>query len=542
LPPAISRIVSRSVTVWRLWIWIASLILIASVAILGAVVLYLDRRGTTAAAAYSVQQSTRLLAVVIDQMIRDVDGLATGLELVLADRSPTEAVLDERVLGWLETRLGERPAVQRYALLDRHGVVRRMSPTAGLGQDLVAQPDVERPTDARERSTGSVVTEPYLSSAAGHRQLVVSWPLRRPDGSLVGVLVVGFATEIVERRFGRLAEDGAGVVALVDDEQMIFAIAGLADSRTMDGAHWDEGLTILLEGLGQRTDDAPIIGASTLFGVHADWLTDVQTLAMIDAKIIVARNLDRMLLRWRWQVVGALTGGSLLAVTLLLNAFALTRHLARQSHALVAATADARTDPLTGLCNRRLFDEHAAACLARCRENGRTFSIVLLDIDHFKAINDRHGHATGDAVLVAIAACLKAHVRRQDIVARIGVEEFAVLIKGLPAAGGQREAERLRHAVATLRLEIEGTELAVTVSLGVAGSGRCDQPIEAIIAAADAALYEAKRQGRNRSISADARTADIARLSSVRARATAPMAALQPLDPSTAEPSGAQPG
>ncbi len=517
-------------TVWRLWIWIASLTLIASLAILGSAALDLDRRGTTAAAAYSVQQSTRLLAVVIDQMIRDVDGLATGLELVLADRPPTEAVLDERVWGWLEIRLGERPAVTSYALLDRHGVVRRTSPPASLGQDLVTQPYVQRQTDARERSTGSFVTEPYLSSAARHRQLVVSWPLRRPDGALAGVLAVGFSTEIVERRFDRLVEDGADVVALVDDAPTIYAIAGLADNRMKEAAHWDEGLTVLLEGLGQRTDDAPIINTSTLFGVQADWLADVQTLAMIDAKIIVARNLHRVLLRWRWQVAGALAGGSLLAVMLLLNAFALTRHLARQSHALVTATADARTDPLTGLCNRRLFDEHAAACLARCRESGDVFSVVLLDIDHFKAINDRHGHATGDAVLVAVAACLTRHVRRGDDVARIGGEEFAVLMEGLPVASAQKEAERLRHAVASLRLRIEGSELAVTVSLGVAGSEGSAQSIEAIIAEADTALYEAKRQGRNRSIAAGAWTADAARLSAVRDRATAPIAAVQPLD------------
>ena len=530
MPSAISRIASRSVTLWRLWIWIASFSLIGSLAILAAVALDLDRRGTTAAAAHSVQQSTRLLAVVVDQMIRDVDGLATGLELVLADRPPTETVLDERVWGWLETRLGERPAVQSYALFDRQGVMRRTSRPASLGQDLAAQPYVQRRTDAKERSIGSFVTEPYLSNAAGHRQLVVSWPLRQPDGALAGVLAVDFATEMVERRFGRLAENGADIVALVDDAPTIFAIAGLADSRTTEAAHWNESLTVLLEDLGQRTDDKPIIGASTLFGVQTDWLADTQKLVMIDAKVIVARNLDRVLVRWRWQVVGALCGGSLLALVLLSNALALTRLLARQSHALVAATTDARTDPLTGLCNRRLFDERAAACLARCGAGGGSFSIVLLDIDHFKSINDRHGHAAGDAVLVAIAACLTRNVRRDDIVARIGGEEFAVLIEGLPAARAQNEAERLRHAVASLRLLIDGSDVAVTVSLGVAGSGRSDQSIETIIADADAALYEAKRQGRNRSVSAGAWTADVARLSAVRDRATAPMAAVQPLD------------
>jgi len=156
----------------------------------------------------------------------------------------------------------------------------------------------------------------------------------------------------------------------------------------------------------------------------------------------------------------------------------------------------ARQDGLTGVANRRQFDAVLQAEWNRARRSGRELALLLVDIDHFKAFNDRHGHPAGDRCLQAVAQALQAVAERgSDLVARYGGEEFAVVVPATPVGGVRVLAERLRAAVAGLALE-EGT---VTVSVGAA----CLHPSvlaspDGLLADADAALYAAKRAGRNR--------------------------------------------
>jgi diguanylate cyclase (GGDEF)-like protein len=150
------------------------------------------------------------------------------------------------------------------------------------------------------------------------------------------------------------------------------------------------------------------------------------------------------------------------------------------------------SDPLTGLGNRRAFDEALAAELSRARRTGTPLGLVMLDVDHFKRFNDRHGHQAGDDALVSVARVLNEVARAEDRACRIGGEEFAVLLPGGDEAAAHALAERIRAGVAAA----EAAE-RVTVSLGVAAtSGEHDA--DALVAAADARLYEAKRAGRNR--------------------------------------------
>jgi diguanylate cyclase (GGDEF)-like protein len=166
--------------------------------------------------------------------------------------------------------------------------------------------------------------------------------------------------------------------------------------------------------------------------------------------------------------------------------------------AQVELERQARTDPLTGAINRREFTRIAEEELARHARLGKPLSVVMLDLDHFKSVNDRHGHAAGDAVLVEFTHRAQAALRGYDRLARTGGEEFCVL---LPEAAGDEAraiAERIRHAVSAAPIAAAGTVISVTTSAGVATTRTSEDRIEDLLQRADTALYEAKHAGRDR--------------------------------------------
>jgi diguanylate cyclase (GGDEF)-like protein len=163
-----------------------------------------------------------------------------------------------------------------------------------------------------------------------------------------------------------------------------------------------------------------------------------------------------------------------------------------------AAEASAATDPLTGLPNRRYFDEFAALLVGR-RRAGDAVALLMIDIDKFKGLNDTYGHPTGDQVLKSVAAAITTAVRDQDVPARIGGEEFAVLLRNPGPDVAIEIGERVRQAVRDLDLDALGVP-GVSVSVGVANATGADEPIQAILDRADQALLRAKRAGRDRVI------------------------------------------
>ncbi|HEY8988331.1 MAG TPA: GGDEF domain-containing protein [Candidatus Limnocylindrales bacterium] len=164
------------------------------------------------------------------------------------------------------------------------------------------------------------------------------------------------------------------------------------------------------------------------------------------------------------------------------------------------AEARASTDALTGLPNRRYFDEFCAL-LARRRRAEDAVGVLMIDIDKFKGLNDRHGHQVGDEVLRAVAGAIVAAVREDDVPARYGGEEFAVLLRNPTRAVAVEVGERVREAVGALDLGRWGVA-GVSVSVGAAVAHDPDAPIEAVIKQADEALYNAKRGGRDRVVAA----------------------------------------
>lgn len=161
----------------------------------------------------------------------------------------------------------------------------------------------------------------------------------------------------------------------------------------------------------------------------------------------------------------------------------------------------ARLDPLTGVANRKSYDERFALEIARRAEGGTPLVMQLWDIDNFKMINDSYGHRAGDRVLQSVAACFKSSLRSSDFVARIGGEEFAVLLNGLKAAEAMKLANQLRIAVESLRFHFRGVPVRVTVSCGISQLTPDDSP-ETAYERADRALYQAKGGGKNLCVAA----------------------------------------
>jgi two-component system cell cycle response regulator len=162
------------------------------------------------------------------------------------------------------------------------------------------------------------------------------------------------------------------------------------------------------------------------------------------------------------------------------------------------------TDPLTGLFNRRYMASHLESTLNRAAETGKPASVMVLDIDFFKAVNDSLGHGAGDAVLREFAARIGRNIRGFDLACRYGGEEFVVVMPDTDGKTGCMVAERLRRAMAAEQFDV-GTSppIDLTVSIGVAACRGPDETPDALIERADKALYTAKREGRNRVIAAD---------------------------------------
>ncbi len=186
-------------------------------------------------------------------------------------------------------------------------------------------------------------------------------------------------------------------------------------------------------------------------------------------------------------------------VALVWAACALLERISAQSFAYRnRLQLEASTDALTGLHNRREFENGMVREMERARRLGVALSLAIIDIDFFKRINDQHGHDAGDRVLREVAQVLQLHIRKSDLLARIGGEEFALVMLGTQPPGAGVLLERLREAVATLRIRTATDVVACTISIGITDRMETDTDWTMLYKRADQALYAAKRGGRNR--------------------------------------------
>jgi diguanylate cyclase (GGDEF)-like protein len=178
--------------------------------------------------------------------------------------------------------------------------------------------------------------------------------------------------------------------------------------------------------------------------------------------------------------------------------FRFTLVSARQEKLLREMYESSTRDSLTGLYNRRHFDDRIKAEIAYAKRHQLDVAFVMIDVDFFKRVNDSYGHGAGDVVLKLVAANLAKQLRTEDVIARVGGEEFAVLLRGVGQEGGRKLAERLRVNIEALPIVAEGIPIAVTISAGCASLSETeDHSPKSLSSLADQRLYKAKQSGRN---------------------------------------------
>ena len=489
----------------RTWIALGVLAPLGMLVLSGLMLLDLRRDAWARAA----QTSQNLLQVIEGDIARNVEVIDLSLR----------AVIDNLKAGGVSEI---SPALRQLILFDRAVTARDMGVVLVLDEngdsiiDASALP-ARRINNAdrdyfkahRERADlGLHISRPVISKLMGVPVIVLSRRIDKPDGSFGGVVLGSLKLSYFGGMFKQigLGRDGAINLYLRDGTRLMRHPMREGDiGANIAGASTFRQFVATRRG--SFTDRSVRDGVE-----RAYTFTQVGDLPLVLNVALSVREIEA-----EWRDKALVIGLAILALCGLAAALSLLfgREL-RRSAAMQAELARlSRTDGLTGLANRRRYDETLALRWAEARRSGEVLALLVVDVDHFKRWNDRHGHATGDALLRGLAERLADAVRRPgDLVCRIGGEEFAILLPGTDRDGALRLAAGLHVAAARLSLPAAGIEAgAVTVSIGLAlGPESRGDTAEGLYRRADAALYAAKAGGRNRTCSAPRPEPDALRL------------------------------
>ncbi|WP_341313454.1 sensor domain-containing diguanylate cyclase [Paraburkholderia sp. IMGN_8] len=344
-------------------------------------------------------------------------------------------------------------------------------------------------------NVGLYVSHPFMPKVAGKTvSIALSRRISRPDGSFGGVVVGTMRLTYFQRLFtGMNLGSGGSMALMLSDGTMLMRrpydpkIIGRSLTGTANYTRFT------LQPSGEFFGTAAIDGVERWYAFrHIDIYPLILDVALSTHDIYV---------EWRRRawIIGTLIAALNLTIIALAVLFShqLRRRLAAEEELRVLA----RTDGLTGLNNRRNFEEHAEEEWRRAQRNGWPLSALLIDVDSFKGFNDLYGHSAGDDALIGVARCIAQNVRRPgDTAARYGGEEFSVLLPNTDELGAARIAEQIRAAVQALqKRHVASAHHVLTVSIGIACTkGQAFATSRALMDAADEALYEAKDAGRNR--------------------------------------------
>lgn len=338
------------------------------------------------------------------------------------------------------------------------------------------------------RTRGLYVAQPVVSRVTGKQGLPISLPVDRAGGN-IGVIFAAIEIERITETFEAERIKPGGTIAIFRNDGLFlfrtpmherFIGQSIAQTRAWTehmGAD-DKGVFLL--------EDNPIDGLDRIVA-HSR----VQGYPLV---IAVTAAVDDILVSWRRNTWVLVCVSLLISAICLLLGTSLLQSLQGEARVRRELELLMLTDPLTGTGNRRLLMARLEEEVQRAQRYQRPLTAVFLDLDHFKQVNDQHGHAVGDIVLVQVATSLKASLRQSDHVARFGGEEFVLLLTETALDEALALVERMRTAVSALR--IPGATEQITVSAGLA-QWRNGESGDALLRRADQALYRAKAAGRN---------------------------------------------
>jgi diguanylate cyclase (GGDEF)-like protein len=318
-----------------------------------------------------------------------------------------------------------------------------------------------------------------------------------PNGEFAGVAVATMRLAYFDQLFNTVTIGNGSSVNLLNNQGFLLAQQPLLESDMIDKdlSERPNFKRILREGSGTFQAISAISGTERLYT-----FTNVGELPLI---VVVALSSQDVFARW--QRAALLTSGAtgILCIGLLWLTWMLRRELRRRYRAERVLSELAAVDALTGLANRRILDERLRLEWDRAQRSLEPLTVLMIDVDHFKAFNDRHGHHGGDAALRTVAQVIGANIRRPaDLAARYGGEEFAVVLPHTDAKGAWVIAEHIRSSIEHLP-RVAGDAQPITASIGMSTwDKRSRLSLEALLLSADQALYEAKHSGRNRIVEA----------------------------------------
>ncbi|WP_419789365.1 sensor domain-containing diguanylate cyclase [Pseudomonas petrae] len=356
----------------------------------------------------------------------------------------------------------------------------------------------DRPSFQKHRDDSSLalrVDGPFLSRW-GFKDLCISFSRRlsSDNGAFVGVASASMRLSYFNQLFRTLDIGPTSTINLVNADGVLLARQPDDNNRTFIGQNFSmrpNFKRILREVNGSFAAASDLDGAQRVYT-----FSRVGDLPLI---VVVAQSRDDVYAVWKRNALLVAGATGLLCAGILWLSWLLGRQLRLRQHAERELSGLAATDELTGLANRRRLDEVLKQEWARGIRSGRPLALLMVDVDHFKAFNDRHGHHGGDVALRSVAETLAASIRRPgDLAARYGGEEFTVVLPETDKAGACVIAEKLRLAIEALPQFADDT-MPITVSIGVATHlPTTDDLPEPLFYAADRALYRAKKNGRNR--------------------------------------------
>jgi diguanylate cyclase (GGDEF)-like protein len=422
---------------------------------------------------------TASLAESVAQQVDTTFKTADTVVATLAQRAEVDGANPaslQRMYGVMTSLAAALPAIHEMGLTDKDGnaIVKSLVPhPVGLNY---SERDYFRYLSTHN-TRDVFIGRPVRSKVDGSLNITVSRRLNAHDGSFAGVVVTSVSMDFFRKLFESVRSKSSGSIALFADDGMLLAASP---------GSFGEGE---FEALAASPPDA-LEYLSPKDGVHR--VGSYNRLSHYPMIAVVAEDSSSILHGWydQLRVHGAIVLGILAIIGFLAW---------RVDQANRAMRTQALRDGLTGLANRRCFNETIERDFGRATRDRQPLSLIMMDIDLFKSFNDQHGHPAGDACLRAVSGAVQGVLRRPgDHAARYGGEEFAILLPGTDTAGAIKIAGDIEAAVRSLAIPHEASPHGiVTVSAGVACSGRQITTSAALLEAADTALYAAKAQGRN---------------------------------------------
>jgi len=387
-------------------------------------------------------------------------------------------------------------------LLDKHGEViadsSRVEPLPGNFADrdyFLAH--------AFNRDAGMFISRPFKPRCdcddANQWRISFSRRISSDTGEFLGVAVASMKLDYFDQLFNSLDIGVDSTLNIINNDGILLAQKPYLQSDSIGKSFAARPNVVRI--LRDRSGNGSFNSISSMD--HQQRLYTYSQVGNLPLTVIVALSSEEVFGAWKRTAILISGATGVLCLGLLWLTWLLVRELRLRQRAEHELAQLAATDALTGVANRRMLDQSLRHEWFRAQRSGKSLSLLMIDADHFKAFNDRHGHQAGDQALRELARVITANVRRPaDLVARYGGEEFSVILAETDSVGAQQIAEHVRAAVEQLP-RMEGDEMPMTVSIGISTwTVASEISLEQLLFAADRALYQAKEGGRNRVVMA----------------------------------------